>query len=80
MPIEVGGIPEELIQDDNKQQEVAKDKPKPTSPHKGNIMATIRTRESLCIRLCKSSVHDNMQIIIVKFVNSFLDGRFLATI
>ena len=31
-------------------QEVAKDKPKRTTPHKGSIMVTIRTREGLCIQ------------------------------
>lgn len=48
---EVEGIPEELIRTGNEErQEVAKDKPKRTTPHKGSIMVTIRTREGLCIQ------------------------------
>jgi len=40
-----------LIQTGNEeQQDVAKDKPKRTTPHKGSIMVTIRTREGLCIQ------------------------------
>ncbi|MFR1327452.1 MAG: hypothetical protein ACLSCE_14940 [Bacteroides cellulosilyticus] len=31
-------------------REVAKDKLKRTTPHKGSIMVTIRTREGLCIQ------------------------------
>ena len=51
VPVEVEGIPEELIRTGNEErQEVAKDKPKRTTPHKGNIMVTIRTREGLCIQ------------------------------
>ena len=51
VPVEVEGIPEELIQTGNEeQQDVAKDKPKRTTPHKGSIMVTIRTREGLCIQ------------------------------
>ena len=49
--VEVEGIPEELIRTGNEErQEVAKDKPKRTTPHKGSIMVTIRTREGLCIQ------------------------------
>ena len=41
VPVEVEGIPEELIQTGNEeQQDVAKDKPKRTTPHKGSIMVT----------------------------------------
>lgn len=44
------GIPEELIQAGNEeQQDVTKDKSKRTSSHKGNIMVTIITREGLCL-------------------------------
>ena len=51
VPVEVEGIPEELIQTGNEeQQDVTKGKPKRTSPHKGSIMVTIRTREGLCIQ------------------------------
>ena len=51
VPVEVEGIPEELIQSGNEEQhDVAKDKPKRTSSHKGNIMVMIRTREGLCIQ------------------------------
>ena len=51
VPVEVEGIPEELIRTGNKErQDVAKDKPKRTPPHKGSIMVTIRTREGLCIQ------------------------------
>ena len=31
-------------------QDVTEDKPKRTTPHKGSIMVTIRTREGLCIQ------------------------------
>ena len=49
--VEVEGIPEELIRTGNEErQEVAKDKLKRTTPHKGSIMVTIRTREGLCIQ------------------------------
>ena len=44
VPIEVEGIPEELIQADNEKQDNAKDKSKCTSPHKGSIMITIGNR------------------------------------
>ena len=55
--VEVEGIPEELIRTGNEErQEVAKDKPKRTTPHKGSIMVTIRTREGLCIQK-KGLVH-----------------------
>ena len=51
VPVEVEGIPEELIRTGNEErQEVAKDKLKRTTPHKGSIMVTIRTREGLCIQ------------------------------
>ena len=50
VPVEVEGIPEELIQAGNEEQDVTKGKPKRTSPHKGSIMVTIRTREGLCIQ------------------------------
>ena len=48
VPVEVEGIPEELVQSDNTHKDVTKEKPKPTTPHKGSIMVTIRTREGLC--------------------------------
>ena len=38
VPVEVDGIPEDLIQSDNKHEDVAKDKPKRTSPDKGSIL------------------------------------------
>ena len=44
------GIPEELIETEKEQQDVAKDKPKCTSPHKRSIMVIIRTREDLCVQ------------------------------
>ena len=47
---EVEGIPEELLQSDNTHEDVTEDKPKRTTPHKGSIMVTIRTREGLCIQ------------------------------
>ena len=50
VPVEVEGIPEELLQSDNTHEDVTEDKPKRTTPHKGSIMVTIRTRESLCIQ------------------------------
>ena len=50
VPIEVEGIPQELIQTGNEEQDVTKEKPQRTSPHKGSIMVTIRTREGLCIQ------------------------------
>ena len=50
VPVEVEGIPEELIETGQEWQDVAKDNPKRTSPYKGSIMVTIRTRESLCIQ------------------------------
>ena len=50
VPVEVEGIPEELLQAGNEVQDVTKDKPKRTTPHKGSIMVTIRTREGLCIQ------------------------------
>ena len=43
VPVEVEGIPEELIRTGNGEHDVTKDKPKRTTPHKGNIMITIRT-------------------------------------
>jgi hypothetical protein len=43
-------IREELIQSDNTHEDVTEDKPKRTTPHKGSIMVTIRTREGLCIQ------------------------------
>lgn len=49
VPVEVEGIPEELVQASNGEQDVTKEKPKRISPNKGNIMVTIRTREGLCI-------------------------------
>ncbi len=48
VPVEVEGIPEELI--GNEEQDVTKENPKPPTPHKGSIMVTIRTREGLCIQ------------------------------
>lgn len=50
VPVRVEDIPEELSQTSNEEQDIAKDKPKRTSPHKGSIMVTIRTREGLCIQ------------------------------
>ncbi len=50
VPVEVEGIPQELIQIGNEQQDVVKDNPKCPSPNKGSIMVTIRTREVLCIQ------------------------------
>lgn len=50
VPVEVEGIPEELVQASNGEQDVTKEKPKRISPNKGNIMVTIRTREGLCIQ------------------------------
>lgn len=51
VPVEVEGIPEELNQTGNEeQQNVAKDSSKRTYPHKGSIIATIRTRGGLCIQ------------------------------
>ena len=50
VPVEVEGIPEELVQIGNTHKDVTKGNPKPTTPHKGNIMVTIRTREGLCIQ------------------------------
>ena len=50
VPVEVEGIPEELIQSDNTHEDATKDKPKRTSSHKGSIMVTIRTYEGLCIQ------------------------------
>ena len=46
----VTDIPEELTYADNEEQDVTKDKPKRTSPHKGSIMVMIRIREGLCIQ------------------------------
>ena len=44
-------FPEELIRTGNEErQDVAKDKSKRTTPHKGSIMVTIKTREGLCIQ------------------------------
>ena len=54
VPVEVEGLPEELIRTGNEErQEVAKDKLKRTTPHKGSIMVTIRTREGLCSKHSK---------------------------
>lgn len=50
VPVEVEGIPEELLQAGNEVQDVTKDKTKRTSPHKGSIMVTIRTREDCAYR------------------------------
>lgn len=50
VPVEVEGIPEELLQSDNTHEDVTEDKPKRTTPHKGSIMVTIKTREGLCIQ------------------------------
>ena len=50
VPVEVEGIPEELIQSDNTHEDATKDKPRRTSSHKGSIMVTIRTYEGLCIQ------------------------------
>ena len=43
VPVEVEGIPEELIETGQEWQDVAKGNPKRTSPYKGSIMVTIRT-------------------------------------
>ena len=50
VPVKVEGIPKELIRTGNEEQGATKDKPQRTSPHKGSIMVTIRTREDLCIK------------------------------
>lgn len=50
VPVEVEGIPEELVQIGNTHKDVTKGNSKPTTPHKGSIMVTIRTREGLCIQ------------------------------
>ena len=50
VPVEVEGIPEELLQVGNEEQGATKGKLKRTFPHKGGIMVTIRTREGLCIK------------------------------
>lgn len=50
VPVEVEGIPKELLQSDNTHEDVTEDKSKRTTPHKGSIMVTIRTREGLCIQ------------------------------
>ena len=50
VPVEVEGIPEELVQSGNTHKDVTKGNPKPTTPHKRSIMVTIRTREGLCIQ------------------------------
>ena len=50
VPVEVEGIPEELVQSGNTHKDVTKGNPKTTTPHKGSIMVTIRTREGLCIQ------------------------------
>ncbi|WP_337793029.1 hypothetical protein [Phocaeicola plebeius] len=50
VPVEVDGIPKEVIQSGNAHPDVVKDKPKRTSPNKGSIMVTIRTCEGLCIQ------------------------------
>ena len=47
VPVEVEGIPEKLIQTGNEEHNVTKYKSKRTSPNKGSIMVTIRTREGL---------------------------------
>ena len=44
VPVEVEGIPEELVQASNGEQDVTKEKPKRISPNKGNIMVTIRRK------------------------------------
>ena len=49
VPVEVEGIPEELIQN-NTHEDATKDKSNRTSPYKGSILVTIRTREGLCIQ------------------------------
>ena len=49
-PVEVEGIPEELVQASNGEQDVTKEKPKRTTPHKENIMVTIRVREACAYR------------------------------
>lgn len=50
VPVEVEGIPEELIRAGNEEQGATKGNPKLASPRKGSIMVTIRTREGLCIQ------------------------------
>ena len=50
VPVEVEGIPEELLQSYNTHEDDTEDKPKRTTPQKGSIMVTIRTREGLCIQ------------------------------
>ncbi|WP_300763508.1 hypothetical protein [uncultured Bacteroides sp.] len=51
VPVEVEGIPEELLQAGNEeQQNITKGRSKRTSHNKGSIMVTIRAREGLCIQ------------------------------
>lgn len=50
VPVEVEGIPEELLQSDNTHEDVTEDKPKRTTPHKGSIMVTIRTLRACAFR------------------------------
>ena len=49
VPVEVEGIPEELIQTGNEEQNVTKSN-QGTPLYKGSIMVTIRTCEGLCIQ------------------------------
>lgn len=46
----MNGIPEELVQTGYEEQYVTEEKPKRTSPHRGSIIVTIRTREGLYIQ------------------------------
>lgn len=51
VPVEVEGIPEELIRTGNEErQDVAKDKSKRTTPHKGSIMVTIKHVKACAFR------------------------------
>ena len=65
VPVEVEGIPEELLQSDNTHEDVTEDKPKRTTPHKGSIMVTIRTREGLCIQK-KSLDYQGLKTLVEK--------------
>ena len=59
------GIPEELIRTGNEElQDVTKEKSNRTSPHKGSIMVTIRTREGLCIQ--KKGLNQGLKTLVEK--------------
>ena len=62
------GVQEELIQTGNAQQDVAKDKPTSTSPHKGSIMVTIRTKENLCIEKKVLDCNQGLKTLVERLV------------